>query len=146
MKLVPLYRKNEIVAYTKVSDDDYRRVMKHVWHPHTRGYASTNIQGKTILLHRFIRPCESPLQIDHRNHDKLDNRRCNLRIVTPSENARHRRLHSSNTSGYSGVSASKRKIGVKYQAYLGYYHDPEEAALAVAKYKRSLNWHKIEKH
>jgi hypothetical protein len=42
--------------------------------------------------------------IDHINHIGLDNRWCNLRQVSRSENMKNMSLSKSNTSGYSGVS------------------------------------------
>jgi len=41
---------------------------------------------------------------DHINHDKLDNRRNNLRKATNSQNQANTRLSKNNTSGYKGVS------------------------------------------
>ncbi len=42
-------------------------------------------------------------QIDHINFNTLDNRWCNLREATHSQNTGHRRLLRNNTSGYTGV-------------------------------------------
>ena len=47
---------------------------------------------------------EWPLEIDHINRDKADNRLCNLRVVTKSQNQWNRGLQKNNTSGVSGVS------------------------------------------
>lgn len=42
-------------------------------------------------MHRVVIGYEGPLDIDHINHNALDNRRCNLRITTRSENVLNRR-------------------------------------------------------
>ena len=45
---------------------------------------------KVILLHRLLTDCPPGLVVDHLNHDTLDNRSCNLRVCTHSENLRNR--------------------------------------------------------
>jgi hypothetical protein len=74
---------------------------------------------------------------DHINHDGLDNRRSNLRPVTPAQSAANRRPQIGSSSRYKGVQWSTR--GRKWSAvinvagrrrYLGLFVDEEEAALA----------------
>lgn len=42
-------------------------------------------------------------QVDHANHDTLDNRRFNIRICTPSQNQHNTRGKCNSRSGYKGV-------------------------------------------
>lgn len=52
-------------------------------------------------------PCE-PFYIDHKNGNKLDNRKQNLRLVTPQENAFNRKPRRDKmTSKFKGVSYRK---------------------------------------
>jgi hypothetical protein len=45
--------------------------------------------------------------IDHEDHDSLNNRKSNLRIITITENSRHRKSKNiNNSSGYRNVSWS----------------------------------------
>ena len=58
--------------------------------------------------------------IDHINHDGLDNRKENLRLVSQTENLANARLADNNTSGYRGVIRyrGKWKAQVKYHQRL----------------------------
>lgn len=86
-----------IKGKTIIDIDDVERCKQYKWCICDR-YVATIICGKRVLLHRFI--C-SPISIfydksilvkhpiDHINRNKLDNRKSNLRIVTPSINAKN---------------------------------------------------------
>ena len=84
---------------TQVDDEDYERLSDFIWyaHPDHRGqylvYVHANHDGRTYLMHRMIMGLKhgDRRQVDHINHDCLDNRRQNLRIVTHSENLANRR-------------------------------------------------------
>jgi hypothetical protein len=68
------------------------------------------------LLHRIIMDPPANMQIDHVNHNTLDNRRCNLRVCTNSENQMNRGKTKSNTSDFKGVNHEKRLKRKKYRA------------------------------
>jgi hypothetical protein len=105
------------------------------------GYAVHSVvTPPQIRMHREILglpPGRVP-QVDHRNHDTLDNRRQNLRIVTNGQNQANRvkqvRLASSR---YKGVSWSARlkkwKAEIKVDSkriHLGYFTSERAAARA----------------
>lgn len=61
--------------------------------------------------------------VDHINRNALDNRWCNLREATKSQNQFNQGMNRLNTSGYKGVSLHKKtgKWTVRIGAY-GHYH------------------------
>jgi len=88
-------------------------------------------------------------QLDHINHDRLDNRISNLREVTQRENLRNRSMPKNNTSGYNGVHF--RKDTKKYQAkvkvdgrtiHLGYFKKAEDAGQAAKEAREHYGFHK----
>ncbi len=111
---------------------------------YARRYVRTP-EGKqlAILLHREIlartlgEPLTSTQHCDHVNGDGLDNRRENLRLASPLENGRNRRIGRNNTSGVTGVYWDK--VNSKWVAfiktankpvYLGRFDELEDAAQA----------------
>jgi len=73
-------------------------------------------------------------EIDHENYNKTDNRICNLRDGTHSNNQHNRTAYSNNKSGYKGVSwhkdHKKWRASIKVHGkviHLGYFQSAEEA-------------------
>jgi len=105
-----------------VDDEDFEELSKYKWHA-SRGrhtFYAIRTLGKhphmqTIHMHREILKPPLLLLCDHINHDGLDNRRCNLRICTYSQNLWNQRLQGG-TSVYKGVYFDKRRN--KWQAYI----------------------------
>lgn len=104
------------------------------------GYANITKYDEQIFIHRLIMGLpntydpKAKLIVDHINGDKLDNRRCNLRIVKKELNPINCKKYKNNTSGVKGVSWNKKlskwqvNINVnKKTIYLGVYSDFEEA-------------------
>lgn len=58
---------------------------------------------RMILMHRSLINARSELDVDHKNHNGLDNRKDNLRECTRSQNNYNLRKNSKNTSGFKGV-------------------------------------------
>lgn len=75
----------------KVDPSDYERLTRHSWYCRD-GYALTTVNGSEKRMHRMVLGVTDPLVIvDHRNGDRLDNRRANLRPFTPTQNANNRK-------------------------------------------------------
>ena len=123
-----------------VDDSDYEWLSKFKWHI-GNGYAKRNssVDGKsvTIHMHREIMNTPNGYDTDHINGIRTDNRRCNLRVCTRSENLANRGAASSNKTGLKGVRKSSRVETFEAQIrvngkgiYLGSFRTPEEAHIA----------------
>jgi hypothetical protein len=98
-------RKKEKVGETIVDEDNYYYLIQFGWSLKPNGYAYGRIEDKTHnLLHRYILKYTGDNMVDHINNNPLDNRKCNLRIVTPSENSRNKSFNKNSSSKYIGVS------------------------------------------
>ena len=120
--------------FTLIDKEDYEKVKDCTWCLNDNGYAVTYINKKQTRLHRFIMDCPEDKYIDHKHHDKLDNRKENLRIVTRSQNLMNHKIQKNNTSGYSGVywikTMKKWKAGLaanKQWVHLGYFKNKKDA-------------------
>lgn len=69
-------------ARTKIDKDDLEKVKKYIWSLGSTGYA----HNSKILLHQLILGKKNGFISDHINHDRLDNRKKNLRLVTYQQN------------------------------------------------------------
>ncbi len=127
--------------YTIVDIDDLNTLSKYRWYYTGKGYAARRFsvaEGIGIqLMHRQIMGNPYGLTIDHKNQDKLDNQRSNLRLATDAQNKMNSVKPINNTSGYKGVTWNKR--AKKYiaqishnnkQIYLGHFPDLISAAIA----------------
>jgi len=131
MKKIPLTQGK----YAIVDDDMFDYLNQWKWHLSRFGYAVRKPGPEQIYMHRAILKSEKGTSTDHINHDKLDNRRENLRICTTSQNMRNRGKQANNTSGYKGVFWSipakkwRAQITVmKKSIHLGLFTTPKEAA------------------
>jgi len=63
------------------------------------------MHGTTVYLHRWIFDEQGyDIKVDHMNHDKLDNRRENLRVTNHNDNCKNRYAkNKNNKSGYRNV-------------------------------------------
>jgi hypothetical protein len=142
-----------------VSSQDWKWLSERRWYAQNttnRGgrypYAARaqTIDGKlrTILMHREILVAGDGLVIDHANHNTLDNRRCNLRLTSESDNCHNRVKLSGCHSRFIGVTrdkknpkwlASIKREGKRY--HLGGFDDEEEAARARDEWARRLYLH-----
>lgn len=112
-----------VVAEGLIDNEDVDKV-KHIKWNYSHGYASCrNKKTKSMMMHRRI--LDTDQFVDHINHNTLDNRKCNLRVVNKSQNQMN--------SNYKGVHCRKdgrfmahiKRHGIMVN--LGVYEDIEEA-------------------
>ena len=118
---------------------------------HNHGYWMLSIDNKRYLAHRiaFIYTYGyEPNEVDHINGDRLDNRICNLRDVTSSENNRNMKRAKNNTSGKTGVYWDK--VNSKWMAiawcenkqhFAGRFARKEDAIKARDELQVKLDFH-----
>jgi HNH endonuclease/AP2 domain len=129
---------------TKIDFDDYSKVKPHLKTLNLRkdGYVYLNEISNT-KLHRLVMGAKPGELVDHINRMRLDNRRSNLRIATPSQNAMNR----SPRGKYKGVSYRKDKKKYHVQAkdpetnktcHLGFFNNDIEAARAYDEFIKGV--------
>ena len=96
-----------------LDDEDYKQLSKRKWY-FSGAYAARFENRRVVFLHKEIMKPETGQVVDHINHNKLDNRKSNLRVVTPSEN-------SFNRKGANANNKSTGLRGIYFNKSTGYY-------------------------
>lgn len=129
-----------------VDDEDYDYLSQFKWYASkergryyaTRGNKVINwVRQKPALIkmHREIMNFPEGMQVDHINHNSLDNRKSNLRICTVRQNLMNRKPKANRISKYLGVDHNGcswvARIGVNWESiHLGSFETEEQAAKA----------------
>lgn len=113
---------NGKILETLIDTSDFEKVDSYPgtwfasWCPKTATYnvyGVTTIKGKrkNFYLHRFLLDAPKGIIVDHINHNTLDNRRSNLRLVTNAQNMQNRKGPNRNnqSSGHRGVTWDKNR-------------------------------------
>ena len=141
MKLITLTQRRLAI----VDDEDFDWLNQWKWYCSTKGYAARNLRlgvnkRTLILMHRVIlkrmgKSFVGSVVSDHIDMNKLDNRRKNLRVVTPTNSNINRKMPKSK-SGFLGVYESgcgDWRVHIKRNAkvnYIGTFKTKEEAVNA----------------
>lgn len=149
MKYIKLTKNKKAI----IDNEDFEWLNKYKWHAGNKGYAIhsewINNKSSSIYMHRFILQkhnlYKNSLEIDHINRNKLDNRKCNLRLCTDSQNKANIEKLYKNTSGYKGVhwnkSHNKWEAKINFNnknIFLGYFENKEDAGNKYIKKSKEL--------
>lgn len=122
-----------------VDATDAELVGEFKWNARRSANGRLYVQGRQGQLSRWLLNAPPGMHVDHRNGNTLDNRRCNLRICTPSQNQWNRK-RSPGATRLKGVArigdpravskwrATIQKHGVRHT--IGMFRTSLEAALA----------------
>lgn len=122
-----------------VDSEDVNRIKDKPWYVSPRGYLVTSIlsENKNLtFLHRYIMgEIEGGKEIDHKDGNKLNNRKNNLRICTRQENIWNIKNRPTNKYGFTGVDIhnGKWRARISYNNRLmdvGYYKTYKDAVMA----------------
>lgn len=128
--------------FTLVDECDMQELEHLKWRAHGGGYVTRSCgtfhNPRNEYLHRRILNVPEDLEVDHKNRNKGDNRRSNLRICTRHKNNGNLVRNSKNKSSrFKGVCRRTNRPGWQSSGglngkwiYLGTFATEEEAAVA----------------
>lgn len=127
-KLIPLTKGQ--FAIVDDADFDWLSQWKWLFSRYAR-------RAKGIAMHRVIMNAPDDMEVDHINHNVLDNRRENLRLATCKQNRMNRSKHKITRSSFKGLHWRKdrsrwvARIKVNREfIYLGTFINELDAAQA----------------
>lgn len=121
--------------------EDIELINSRDWYCDKDGYLVScyffNGQRRFVRFHRIVMNAKPTQFVDHRNKNRADNRKENLRCCSRTENARNRGLQSTNKSGVAGVYFDKERsrwaaniIVNGKRKFLGRFETKEGAVMA----------------
>jgi hypothetical protein len=129
-----------------VDDDDFEWLNQWKWRvcwmPGSQNFIARSqlprgTGSRSLIMHRLILNAPPGVEVDHINHDTLDNRRGNIRLCSSSQNKMNRRAHKNSKSGLKGVHFEKERQCWRAEIkaygkriYLGRFKDVGSAAVA----------------
>ena len=147
MKQIPLTQGK----YALVDDEDFEYLNQWKWYywkgkNNNTGYALRNAgrhekrNKKIIRMHREVMRLtdNDEMEIDHSNHDGLDNTKANLRVCTHQQNMMNRTSINGGSSKYLGVYLQTQKYkNREYKSWLAKIQ-LDGKAMRVGSFKHEL--------
>lgn len=133
MRIIKASKGEEIA----VDATDYEWLSGYAWWISGYGYAATTFKRagvkRTLYMHKML--CPDATKVDHRDTNKLNNRRGNLRPATHSQNMANKGVSTRSALGIKGVSMDGKRYRAQIRrdgttANLGRYDTAEEAKAA----------------
>jgi hypothetical protein len=131
---LPIYQKGRAVAQAMVDDQDIHLTSSR-WHQH-QGYPCRSlwIDGRTVheRLHWIIAGCRG---VDHRDRNRLNAQRSNLRPATAAQNLQNLGSRTDRPRGVYPTRGGRWRAMAKTQGkqhYVGTFDSIEEAGRAVS--------------
>jgi hypothetical protein len=99
-----LRRKDGTMLEALIDTEDFDKVNAYAgrwvpqWNSSVRSFYVVKVKSRRrgmsdprvrLRLHRIITDCPDSMEVDHLNHNALDNRKCNLKVCTHSENMKN---------------------------------------------------------
>lgn len=141
-----------------VDDEDFEKLNKFRWFANvqkTKVYAIRNSGGghkrnKMIYMHREITGAAKKEDVDHVDHNGLNNQKTNIRVCAHADNMKNRAKVTNTSSVFKGVSLfkSKRLKNIRWRAqiqcngayrHIGLFCTESEAAMAYNKKAEELH-------
>jgi hypothetical protein len=118
-------------------DEDFDLLSSISW-TYTHGYATkSQWKQESLFAHKLVMNVSQGQMVDHKDRNKLNNQKDNLRLCTDSQNQANKTKSKNNKSGYKGVCWNKSKqryvarIGVNNKKVeCGEFKSPHDAAIA----------------
>ncbi len=107
-----------------IDRSDLEKVRDYRWYEDKDGYAFAVIRSggepKRISMHRMLLDVQRGMDVDHINRNPRDNRKCNLRLCTRSQNNMNSKARKTNKSGYKNICWDKQMNSWKVQIMRDY--------------------------
>src|SRR5437868_1189763 len=113
---------------------------KYKWYISQDGYLMTNYKGQKLRFHRLMMDAPVGKDVDHINHNKLDNRTETLRVCENFENSQNQPKRKNSSSRYYGLHKTKddkyccKVSSNKIQYHIGYFENEIKGAVAYDMY------------
>jgi hypothetical protein len=123
-----------------ISKDNFDKIP--TWYLNQNGYIASTYNGKSLYMHQIIMNYyahgNKKESIDHKNRNKLDNRSCNLRIITQSEQNKNTDKRKRKKNAKELPDGIKQSDMPKYVVYYKEILNKETG--------RYREWFNVEKH